>query len=78
MRRKRRKSKHRVTCNMQVLELTKAGSSMSFAIFYAREKLGTIVIGQGSFAWWGKGKQKGKRMSWSRFAEVMNKHCYGE
>ncbi len=63
---------------MQVLELTRAGSSMTFEVFSQSEKIGTIVMGRGSFSWWGKGRQTGKRLSWTAFAKLLNKRCYGE
>lgn len=40
--------KHTVRAQMQVLELTKAGSSIEFEIFAKKEKIGTITVGQGS------------------------------
>ena len=45
-------------------------------IFADGEKIGTIVIGRGSLTWYGKNRQKGKRLSWSRFAELMDRFSY--
>ena len=70
--------KHTVRANFQVIELTKAGSSIELEIFANKQKLGTIVMGRGSIFWYGKGRQKSKRISWSRFAKMMNKLAYGE
>lgn len=78
MRKKKAVKKHTVWANVQVVELSKAGSAMDFEIYHGKEKLGTIVIGRGSFTWYGKGKQKGKRISWSRFTEIMDEYCYRE
>ncbi|HEY0006626.1 MAG TPA: hypothetical protein VGB17_17725 [Pyrinomonadaceae bacterium] len=61
--------KHTVKANMQVLELTKAGSSMSFKIFANEEKIGTIITGRGSLTWYGRNRRRGKTFSWSEFAE---------
>lgn len=61
---------------MQVLELTKAGSSIEFEIFAKKEKIGTITVGQGSLTWRGGKKQHSKRFSWSKFAELMDEHSY--
>jgi hypothetical protein len=69
--------KHTVRANMQVLELTKAGSSMDFEIFANKEKIGTIIMGRGSITWYGRSKQKGKRISWTRFAEIMDAYAAG-
>lgn len=76
MRRKRTVKKHTVRAQMQVLELTKAGSSMSLEIFANEEKIGTIIIGRGSITWFGKNRQHGKRISWSKFAELMDQYSY--
>jgi hypothetical protein len=70
--------KHRVTAQVQILDLTKAGSSMEFEIYASEEKIGTIVIGRGSLTWRGGRRQREKRLSWSQFAELMDKHAYGE
>ena len=70
--------KHRVAAQVQILDLTKAGSSMEFEIYAGQEKIGTIVIGRGSLTWRGGRRQRDKRLSWSQFAELMDKHAYGE
>ncbi len=77
MRKKRTLKKHTVKANMQVLELTKAGSSIDFEIFANKEKIGTIIIGRGSITWRGKDRRYSKRLSWSRFAELMDEFSYG-
>jgi len=69
--------KHTVQCDVRIPELTKSGSSVWFAIHAEGEKIGTIVLGRGSLTWYGGKRQKGKRISWSRFAELMDQHCYG-
>ena len=63
---------HSVKANLQILALTKAGSSMEFEIYANEEKIGTIVIGRGSFEWISKSKSSGKRYPWTRFAEIMD------
>ncbi|HEV2762818.1 MAG TPA: hypothetical protein VGV38_07485 [Pyrinomonadaceae bacterium] len=70
--------KHTVTANIQVLDLTKAGSSMDFTIRANRETIGRIIIGRGSLTWFGRRKQTGKRLTWSQFAELMDEHAYGD
>jgi len=72
MKKRKKEIVHTVKANLQILELTKAGSAMSFEIYANKEKMGTIVIGRGSFSWIGKGKQNGKNYSWSRFADMMD------
>jgi len=71
MRRKRKKV-HSVSCSMQVLELTKARSSMSFIISARGHKIGEIILGRGSFMWYSKHRRKPRRFSWSKFAEFMD------
>jgi len=57
---------------MQVLELSKAGSSLESEIYAKQQKIGRLVIGRGSLYWYGRKRQKSKRISWSRFAEMMD------
>jgi hypothetical protein len=71
------RKKHSVKAQVQILDLTRAGSSMDFEIFADGEKLGTLSIGQGSINW-KKGRKQiwGKPISWTEFAEMMNKEAY--
>ena len=68
--------KHRVTAQVQILDLTKAGSSMEFEIYASEEKIGTIVIGRGSLTWRGKSRKSAKTFSWSDFARLMDEQAY--
>jgi len=70
--------KHSVSCTVKVPELTKSGSSVWFEVHAEGEKIGTIVLGRGSITWYGGRRQNGTRITWSKFAELMNRHCYGE
>ena len=70
--------KHRVSCTIQVPELTKAGSSVRFEVHADGEKIGHIILGRGSIMWYGGKRQRGSRIPWSKFAQLMNGHCYGE
>ncbi|MCA1592470.1 MAG: hypothetical protein LC754_07435 [Acidobacteria bacterium] len=78
MAQKKVNKKHTVNAHVQILDLTKAGSSMDFEIYADEERIGTIVIGRGSLTWRGGKRQREKRISWSKFAELMNQHSYGE
>jgi hypothetical protein len=40
--------KHSVKANLQVVELTRAGSSLDLEAYADQEKIGTMIIGQGS------------------------------
>jgi hypothetical protein len=59
------------------MELAKAGSSLDLEIYAADEKLGTLIIGRGSLYWYGRNRHKSNRISWSRFAEMMDELAYG-
>ena len=77
MPRKRTPKKHSVKAYLQVTELAKAGSSLELNIYASKEKIGTLVIGRGSLFWYGRSRQKRKRIAWSRFAEMMDDLAYG-
>lgn len=77
MKKKRTVRKHTVRANVQILDLTKAGSSMEFEIAAEGKSIGRIVLGRGSLTWYGGYRKHGKRLSWSEFAQLMDKHVYG-
>ncbi len=79
MRRKKKtlERKHRVKARLQVEELAKAGSALYLNIFADEEKIGTVIIGRGSFKWYGGKRKTGCKISWSMFAQLMDRHCYG-
>ncbi|MGI9168064.1 MAG: hypothetical protein ACR2G5_17075 [Pyrinomonadaceae bacterium] len=74
---KRAKKKHSVKAHLHVLELTRAGSSLDLAIYADQEKIGTLVIGSGSLSWYGGKRKIRKRISWTRFADMMDELAYG-
>ena len=78
MRSKKAKTVHRVTGNLNLVELTKAGSALTLEVYQRKEKLGTIVIGQGSFSWFGKKRRHEKEWRWSSFAKLMDREAYGQ
>jgi hypothetical protein len=77
MPKKRTKRKHTVIAHLQSVELFKAGSSIDLDIYASRQKIGTLMIGRGSLFWYGRSRQIRKRISWSRFAEMMDELAYG-
>jgi len=77
MAKKRARRVHEVRAELYNCELVKAGSSLSLAIFAEGEKLGAMEIGRGSLFWYGRKKQKGTRIDWSEFAEMMDELAYG-
>jgi hypothetical protein len=72
MAKKRRVRKHTANAHVQVLGLSKAGTSIDVDLFADEEKLGKLVIGRGSLTWYGNKWKTGRRFSWSRFAECMD------
>jgi hypothetical protein len=76
--RKPKKLIHRVTGNLNVVEFTKAASALTLAIYESNRKLGTIVIGQGSFTWYGTNRRKPVWWNWTRFSEIMNREAYND
>jgi len=70
--------KHVVRATLNVMELSKAGTSLDLEIYAAGEKIGTLQIGRGSLSWWGGKRKTAKRLSWSRFAQHMDQMAYGD
>ena len=69
--------KHSVKANLHVVELTRAGTSLDLEIYAENEKIGTLIIGQGSLSWRGGKRRKSERIPWSRFAAMMDELAYG-
>jgi hypothetical protein len=67
---------HTVKANLQIFNLSKAGTSLELEVFAQpsrtiRQKIATVIIGRGSLTLKkGKGR-KGRRITWSRLAEMM-------
>ena len=68
--------KHAVRAMLKVHELTKAGTSLHLEIYARSEKVGDLEIGRGSLYWRGGKRQLRKRISWTRFAELMDGLAY--
>ena len=66
-----RQKRHTVKTHLQIIELSKAGSAVTFEVFCDGLKLGTIEVGQGSFGWKPVNKQRIKRKSWTDFEAFM-------
>lgn len=76
--RTRRKSRvHSVSAYLSVQELTKAGTALTLEIRGVGGKLGELEIGRGALYWTGRDRRKSKRLSWARFAEMMDELAYG-
>jgi hypothetical protein len=77
MPRRSRPRAHAVRAKLNVHELTKAGTSLNLEILARGEKIGELEIGRGGLYWWGGKRHRSKRLSWSRFAELMDELAYG-
>src|SRR4029077_8585655 len=54
-RRRKLKRKHSVRAELQIMELSKSGTSIKLEIYTEenqKEKLGTLIIGRGSMTWY--------------------------
>jgi len=72
-----KRRRHAVKVNLQVFELSKAGTSLELEISADDQKLGDITIGRGSIIWHGRNRQSSKRIRWTRFAQMMDELAYG-
>jgi hypothetical protein len=77
MAKKTSKRRHRVSCDISVPQMAKAGSSLRLVIAFAGEKQGEIVLGRGSFIWYGANRKIRKKIGWPRFVALMNEFAYG-
>ena len=71
MAKKRTRKVHTVTATVQVRSLTRATTSIHLEVYSRGEKIGGVELGRGSLIWFGKNWRQGKRIPWSRFAEMM-------
>lgn len=78
MAKKKTQVTHSVRASLEVPGLSKAGSSLNLKIYAKGEKLGEITLGRGSLYWYGRYRQKRRRVSWTRFAAMMDEIAYGK
>lgn len=69
---------HHVTGTLNVVELSQAGSALTLEVYGGDGKLGTIVIGRGSFSWIGKNRKNPVWWSRTEFAKLMDREAYDE
>ncbi len=69
--------RHSVTADLRNFGLPKAKSAIRLVISARAYKLGELEIGRGGLYWWGHKRHKSKRISWSKFSEMMNEKAYG-
>ncbi len=63
---------HSVKAQLSVVELSRAGTALTLEIHGKEGKLGELEIGRGALYWKGRSQQAAKRISWTRFAEMMD------
>ena len=70
--------KYEVKAEIENFSLVKAKSALKLESYCREEKLGELQVGRGSLYWWGAHRQKEKRVSWGRFAQMMDELAYGK
>ena len=63
---------HAVHATLDVGELARAGNSLHLELTARGQKLGAMEIGRGSLYWTGRNRRTRKRISWSKFADMMD------
>ena len=53
------------------------GTALHLEIYSAGAKIGALEVGRGSLYWTGRSRHRSKRISWTRFAEMMDSLAYG-
>jgi hypothetical protein len=69
---------YEVKADLSNFTLAKAKSALSLRIVNNRKKVGEIQLGRGSLYWWGRGRQRSRRVSWTKFTKMMNELAYGK
>lgn len=67
---------HQVRAALSNVSLVRARSSLKLTLYARNEKIGQLEIGRGSLYWSGKRRHRSKRLSWTRFAEMMDHFAY--
>ena len=76
-RKTRPRQKHQVDVDFRSRDITRAGTSLELDVFARGEKLGKMTIGSGSLTWRGRSRRSGRRITWTRFAAMMDELAYG-
>jgi hypothetical protein len=67
--------KHAVKASLRNVDLTKATSALNLVLRADGEKIGELVVGRGSFFWYARNSRKRQRITWTDFADLMDKHA---
>ena len=63
---------HSVSARLSVTRLSRAGTALTLDIHGGDGKLGELEIGRGALYWTGRNQREAKRISWTRFADMMD------
>lgn len=66
--------RHAVRASLRNVDLTKATTALTLVLRNEGEKMGELVVGRGSFFWKARNGKKRKRITWSDFAAMMDRH----
>lgn len=69
---------HEVTAELENFKLAKAKRALTLVLWVKGERAGEVHMGSGGLFWWGRNRQLSMRMSWTKFAEMMNERAYGK
>ena len=78
MAKKKKHRRHVVKGTISNLDLARAGSALNLELYADDQKIGELEVGRGSFYWYGRSRHRSKRISWTRFAEMMDTLAYGD
>ena len=65
---------HAVRASLRNVDLTKATTALTLVLRADGEKMGELVVGRGSFFWKARNGKKRKRITWTDFADLMDRH----
>lgn len=69
--------KFEVRAEVANFTLAKAKSALRLEIYQRHEKFGQIEIGRGSLRWWSARSPTEHRITWARFARIMDEIASG-
>jgi hypothetical protein len=70
--------KFEVRAEIENFTLAKAKSALRLQIYRRKEKFGELEIGRGSLRWWSAHSPTEHRVTWARFARMMDDRAYGK
>lgn len=68
--------KFEVNAEVANFTLAKAKSALTLQIYRHKVKFGTLEVGRGSLRWWPANSPTEHRLTWARFAQLMDERAY--